>query len=374
MPRMEGTRKGRSERPAGNIPILRPVQLDVDSPTQGNLVFDRRFPLDLPVHNHIYPRQNGDDSTQSEGARTTAQKQLRFSTTATASAAAETFTSAILPGSSSRSSGQSSPTSSAEPTSIVTAPGSASSLPRPFDTGLGNNYTQPNCPVFINSFLRNETFTSCLPFSLLLQNSMSFFSVTKSIPTITTTLDATCNVPDEPACNTLMSSIASDLRSEDTCASDYTRQQPLVIAAYNALVSYEPLYRAGCERDNEGNYCFANAITNRTSPTDAYPYYLPLGIGLPGGSQPTCSTCLQRAMGIFQEAGGKKSGQVLQETYPAAASMVNQACGPGFVESTIENARTAGQNSGAAGALSLTATSTKTIALLVGVVLAVGML
>ncbi|KAL8972067.1 MAG: hypothetical protein Q9183_000739 [Haloplaca sp. 2 TL-2023] len=369
---MDGRRKEVSKRPAANIPTLRPIELTIDSSSQGDLVYDRRFPLEPPELKYIYRRQDGDDSTERAGARTTAQKQLRFSTTATASAAAETFTSAVLPGSSSTSSEPSSPTSSAEPTSIVTAPGSTSTLPRPFDTGLGNNYTQPNCPVFINSFIRNETFTSCLPFSLLLQNSMSFFSVSKSIPTITRTLDATCNVPDEPACNSLMSSIASDLRSDDTCASDYNRQQPLVVAAYNALVSYEPLYRAGCERDEEGNYCFANAITNRTSPTDAYPYYLPLGIGMPGGSQPTCSTCLQRTMSIFHEAGGEKSGEVLEQTYPAAASMINQYCGPGFVEPTIENSRTAGQDSGAGGMISLAMPSTTMMALMVGGILLAG--
>ena len=97
---------------------------------------------------------------------------------------------------------------------------------------------------------------------------------------------------------------------------------------------------------------------------------------MPGGSQPTCSTCLQRTMGIFNEAGGKKSGQVLQETYPAAANMINQACGPGFVEATIENARTAGQNSGAGGMTSLKTPSTTTmmVLLLGGILLAEGIL
>lgn len=44
-----------------------------------------------------------------------------------------------------------------------------SPLPKPFDGGLGTNYTQSSCPSFLKSFLNNDTFTSCLPFSLLLQ-------------------------------------------------------------------------------------------------------------------------------------------------------------------------------------------------------------
>ena len=42
-------------------------------------------------------------------------------------------------------------------------------LPRAFDSGFGTNYTQPSCPTFLRSMVNNETFISCVPFSLLLQ-------------------------------------------------------------------------------------------------------------------------------------------------------------------------------------------------------------
>ena len=51
------------------------------------------------------------------------------------------------------------------------APTSSTSLPSPFDTSLGNNFTTPSCPAFFESFLTNSTFQDCLPFSLLLQVS-----------------------------------------------------------------------------------------------------------------------------------------------------------------------------------------------------------
>lgn len=43
------------------------------------------------------------------------------------------------------------------------------SLPRAFDAGFGTNYTQPSCPTFLRSMVNNDTFNSCVPFSLLLQ-------------------------------------------------------------------------------------------------------------------------------------------------------------------------------------------------------------
>ncbi len=63
------------------------------------------------------------------------------------------------------------PTSSVPATSILSAAPSDtnSPLPKPLDGGIGTNFTQPSCPTFLNTMINNETFTSCLPFSLLLQ-------------------------------------------------------------------------------------------------------------------------------------------------------------------------------------------------------------
>ncbi|KAL8630460.1 hypothetical protein Q9189_003815 [Teloschistes chrysophthalmus] len=340
-------RKPRYGKVAVPLPKFDYVEPDYNLFQPGDIVYDRRFPVE-PIQNDIVRRQdevNVEDSSSKEGApKTTSSKQLKFASTSTASPAAATSSSSTLPDVKSSSA----TSEAAAPSSIVTAPGSgSSSLPRPFDTGLGNNYTQPNCPAFINNFLRNTTFTSCVPFSLLLQNSMSFFSTTKSLPAITRTLTATCNV-NEPACSALLAQFAVELRKPENCADDYRRQQPLVVSAYNALVAYEPLYKAGCERDEQGNYCFANAITNFTSPTDSYPYYLPLGIALPGGSQPTCSKCLKDTMAVFnQAANSKQQQQPLATTYLPAAQMVNVGCGPNFANLSVSSGKSAGQSSGA---------------------------
>lgn len=43
------------------------------------------------------------------------------------------------------------------------------SLPKPFDSNLGNNFTSSSCPAFFHDFLNNDSFRNCLPLSLLLQ-------------------------------------------------------------------------------------------------------------------------------------------------------------------------------------------------------------
>jgi hypothetical protein len=62
-------------------------------------------------------------------------------------------------------------TSSVSESQIQTASSVPTSLPRPFDSSIGNNFTEPSCPQFFNDFLSNDTFQECLPFSLLLQVS-----------------------------------------------------------------------------------------------------------------------------------------------------------------------------------------------------------
>jgi hypothetical protein len=130
-----------------------------------------------------------------------------------------------------------------------------------------------------------------------------------------------------------MGDFARQLITDQNCAVDYANDNPQVLQAYNGLVAYEPLYQASCLRDDQGTYCFANAVTNTTSKTDSYPYYLPLGVPLPGGARPTCNTCLQDAMAIFSAFGGN-STQPISKTYNGAAQLIGLVCGTTFVNQT----------------------------------------
>ncbi|KAF2142050.1 uncharacterized protein K452DRAFT_326585 [Aplosporella prunicola CBS 121167] len=209
----------------------------------------------------------------------------------------------------------------------------ATALPHAFDTSLGNNFTAASCPTFFNSFLDNSTFQACVPLSLLLQTSSAFFQATKSLLRITQVLDASCSA-DLPQCTALMDHYATELVKDAHCGADYRARNPIVMQAYDGFVAYVPSYQAGCLRDSSGSYCFANAITNSSSPTNSYPYYLPLGVPLPGGSRPTCNSCLQNTMNAYW-THASNSTQPISQTYSDSASQIAMQCGPDFINRTV---------------------------------------
>ncbi|KAF7948900.1 hypothetical protein EAE96_008082 [Botrytis aclada] len=216
---------------------------------------------------------------------------------------------------------------------VSAATGTTTNLPTPFDSGFTSNITS-TCSNFMMDFLANETFKACLPFSLLLQNSNSFFQASKSLVRITQTLDASCSA-NAQSCSTLMSSIASNITSTTACSVDLLAANPLVTQARLGLLAYSTLYTASCLKDpSNGAYCYAQAVTNSSSPTDSYIYYLPLNTSLPGGSQPTCNQCLKNTMAVFESAGAVRTSAIAG-TYAQAAGMVNVQCGPGFVNATL---------------------------------------
>lgn len=208
-------------------------------------------------------------------------------------------------------------------------------LPVPFDTSLGSNFTDSACPDYFTKFLADPTFQSCLPMSLLLQNSMSFFQAARSKVLLTKTLEKSCSA-SLAVCSPLMSQFAEELISSQNCQADYQQQNPLVMQAYAGLTAYEPLYRATCLKSNTtGDYCFVDAMEAKSA-ADSYPYYTAIGLQLPAGTQPECTSCLQNTMAIF--AGyAVQSGQSLSQTYLGCAMQVNQQCGPTFASTQVKS-------------------------------------
>lgn len=142
------------------------------------------------------------------------------------------------------------------PTSIAIAAPSATAtvLPQPFDTTLGNNFTTESCPRFFNNFLNDDTFKRCYPFSLLLQTSHGFFEAEKNFFQTTVALEASCSV-DFRVCNNLMQSLASQLKSTSNCLNDFTAENQIVMQAYKGLIAYPVMYQAACLHDDHGDYC-----------------------------------------------------------------------------------------------------------------------
>ncbi|KAJ4286228.1 hypothetical protein N0V90_013262 [Kalmusia sp. IMI 367209] len=232
--------------------------------------------------------------------------------------------------------GDATKTTSAPPSkrSLETDPkaSAAFEIPRPFDSALSNNFTN-NCAGFFKTMLTSETITDCHPFSLMLQTSSSLFQASKSFVRITQTLEATC-AANSTQCLGGIDDLARQLLTDGACKVDYDNNNPQVVQAYNGLLAYEPMYLASCLRDDDSSFCYANAVTNTTSEgADAVPFYLPLGVNMPGGSRPTCNSCLQDEMAIFSSFAGN-STQPVSQTYASAANTIAMYCGSAFVNVT----------------------------------------
>jgi hypothetical protein len=170
---------------------------------------------------------------------------------------------------------------------------------------------------------------------------MSFFEAEKSLVRITQTLDATC-AANQTICVPLMASLASNITTSAACETDYNSLNPLITQAHLGLLAYQTLYSASCLRNpTTSAYCFADAVTNSSSSTDSYIYYLPLNVSLPGGSQPTCNSCLKNTMAVFDAATADRKNAIASN-YIAAATQVNVQCGPDFVNASLAAAVASG--------------------------------
>ena len=101
-----------------------------------------------------------------------------------------------------------------------------------------------------------------------------------------------------------MSAAAKNLTSEENCEEEYENGLSVVMQAYRGLRSYGLMYSATCLQDPDSeNYCYANAVTNLTTPSDGYLYFLPYDLDMPGSATPSCNSCNQETMSIFHELG-----------------------------------------------------------------------
>ena len=135
-----------------------------------------------------------------------------------------------------------------------------------------------------------------------------------------------------------MTSLANNLTEKANCGTDFELGNSVVVQTYIAMVSYQTLYSATCLKDpSSSSYCYANAVTNLTTPSNAYFYYLPLNISLPGSAMPSCTWCLDQTMAIYQASTVNRKLPIAN-TYVSAAQQVNTLCGPDFVNETLPQA------------------------------------
>jgi len=167
-----------------------------------------------------------------------------------------------------------------------------------------------------------------------MQTSKSFFDAEKNLQSIVTVLDATCKA-DLDFCTSYLKDEAKKMIADENCGDEYRQSQPNIMQAYLGMQSYNVMYKATCLPDPEtGIYCFANAVTNQSTPANAYFYFLPMNMSLPESSNPACSQCLQDTMAIFQAATANRK-QAIAMTYESAAKQVNSICGPDFIAEAL---------------------------------------
>lgn len=171
------------------------------------------------------------------------------------------------------------------------------------------------------------------------QGSNSFFQAEKSLVSMSTVLDHACQ-SNATGCASYLATVASNLTKSENCGDDYNQGNPTVTQAYTGLIAYQVVYSATCLKDDDtAVYCFGNAVTNTTNPSETYFYYLPLNSSLPGGTNPTCDGCLKDTMQIYQIATANRR-QPIAYTYQSAASQVNTMCGPTFANASLSDAIT----------------------------------
>ncbi|KAL7822477.1 hypothetical protein V8C26DRAFT_246461 [Trichoderma gracile] len=231
------------------------------------------------------------------------------------------------------------------PSLATSSSASSTALPEPFDNTPASAFqmdgSTDSCSSFIWNLLQDSTFKSCYPLSMMLQTSTGLFQAEKSLLSIVRVLDATCKA-DSVSCATFLDQAAANLTKSDNCKAEIAKNQTLVLQAYRGLLAYKEVYAATCLQDpTTSQYCFANAVTNLDTPSDAYLYFLPYGLALPGSSNPSCSWCTQQTMDIYYSASADRDASVA-DVYADAARQVNTLCGPNYVNGTLPPASSEG--------------------------------
>ncbi|KAH8108741.1 hypothetical protein DFH11DRAFT_1631010 [Phellopilus nigrolimitatus] len=207
-------------------------------------------------------------------------------------------------------------------------------FPQPFDTtGATSNVTTESCANFFTNMTQTEPFRACRPFSLLEQFSTEFIQAQTNLSALNAIVFGTCDTtPSFSACTANMNWFASSLSS--SCSRELSEEDNLVTQTLLALHAYPILRRAGCLVDQTTNtYCYSLAA-HSASPADLYLYQIPLGIGMPNTTTPSCSSCASSLLGVFAEAikTGNSSADGLQGTYDSAAAAAAATCGSGYAQ------------------------------------------
>ncbi|KAI0676356.1 hypothetical protein C8Q78DRAFT_987033 [Trametes maxima] len=271
---------------------------------------------------------------------------------------------------------------SASDTTVPAAPPAIPTpFPQPFDSSLSTNFTTVACQTFFQNMTGTLAFRQCRPFSLLVSDSNEFISKADTVPPskqsqrnaslLNTIIWGTCNTtPSAEQCTANMGWFADNIKTQ--CAGDIAANTPIVQDAVAGLQAYAVMRTAACQTNALTNtYCYLEAAQS-THPSDLYLYQLPLGLRLPNATVPSCTACVQGLMKTFVDASAGAGAQLsrLQKTYPAAAAVVNGACGAEFVATMAGTNGARGRGGRAAAAAAAVGGAAAATTVLLGALLA----
>ncbi|KAH9941795.1 uncharacterized protein BXZ73DRAFT_41841 [Epithele typhae] len=281
-----------------------PAALDLLSP----FTAARPSTLDWSLHKrHADPAPVPAESSTAGTSASGTQLTLESSTSSTASPSKSTSPSVTVP---------------------ATAPVLPTPFPQPFDMTFTTNFSTTGCYAFVQNMTQTSAFRECRPFSLLVQDSNAFITSQQNVTELNAIIWGTCNTDlSEAQCVSNMAWFETNIQT--TCKADLAAKNSIVTDALAGLQAYSLMRTAACEIDTAADkYCYLDA-TQSGDAADLFVYQLPLGLGLPNTSVPSCTACTQRVMGVF--ANDTKGVAGLQKTYAQAAGVVNNACGSHFV-------------------------------------------
>lgn len=171
------------------------------------------------------------------------------------------------------------------PSTTPTSP--PSPVPTPLDLSISYALSD-SCLLYLSSVLSSSTFTSCLPFSLLLTTSTSYASLlSKSLASgnLTTLNNLVSYVsspqPSSDQCDDYFTGVLSALNSKGNCAYDLSQGTSSSIAreAQAGMGNYALMRKAaGITDPDTGKYCYLQAVAS-TTPDDLYLWSIPSGVG-----------------------------------------------------------------------------------------------
>ena len=143
-----------------------------DSPLKSGILLVDLRPPPVPPNPKAWTLATEKDALQRRGLKVEGEDQDESTS---ASPSAHQTTAAAAHHTTASSATKSSPSTSRSSASMATQSSqpASSPLPTPFDQGFAGNITE-SCSNFVYGFLADQTFTSCLPFSLLLQVCLEF--------------------------------------------------------------------------------------------------------------------------------------------------------------------------------------------------------